>query len=298
MIGKWLTLTAGTDPIETVSEVTDHQISENALHRFFKNLPDQAMQFAIQVAVTLLVVLVALRLIRMLVSVVKKSLDKTQMDAGMSGFLCSFLSAALKVLLLFGVLSSFGVNSASIVALLGSAGVAIGLALQGGLSNLIGGLIILILKPFVVGDYISEDSHSHEGTVQEIGLFYTQLYTYDQKVVVLPNGDLANTGVINMTKQPRRMLEMKVGVSYDADIDQTKQVLRKVMEELPESLKQEPFLVFVDSLQDSSVVFGLRCFVKTSDYFRAKCDLTEQVKKALDLAGIEIPYPQMDLHQR
>lgn len=91
---------------------------------------------------------------------------------------------------------------------------------------------------------------------------------------------------------------MKVGVSYDADIDQTKQVLRKVMEELPESLKQEPFLVFVDSLQDSSVVFGLRCFVKTSDYFQAKCDLTEQVKKALDLAGIEIPYPQMDLHQR
>ncbi|MBQ4416439.1 MAG: mechanosensitive ion channel family protein, partial [Butyrivibrio sp.] len=230
-----------------------------------------------------------------LVNIIRRSMTRANADEGVKNFTCAFTSAALKVLLAFGILASFGVNTASIIALLGTAGVAIGLALQGSLSNLAGGVMILALRPFRIGDYILEDSHGHEGTVKEISLFTTKLTTYDNKVIVLPNGDLANTSLTNMTGAVNRMLEVKVGVSYDTDIDKAKEVLQRVLDETPDKIGEETATVYVDSLGDSAVILGVRCWVPNQNVLSRRWDLNERVKKALDEAGITIPFPQREV---
>ena len=194
------------------------------------------------------------------------------------------------------IASGFGLDAASIVAVVGSAGVAIGLALQGSLSNLAGGVLILLLKPFRIGDYIIEDSKNHEGTVTEIQLFFTKLTTADGKIVVLPNGTLANTSLTNVTAAADRRLDVFVGISYDADLLRAKECVLKVLREEESTLKDMELISFVDALGSSEVVIGGRCHVKNEDYFQAKWRITENIKLAMDAEGIAIPYPQMDVH--
>lgn len=268
----------------------DNNLQE--LKDYFYRLPEQLGEFLIRLLIAVVVIFVAFRIIRGLVRLIRKSMTKANADPGVTNFTCSFASAALKVLVLFGLLASLGVNTASIVAVLGTAGVAIGLALQGSLSNLAGGVMILALRPFKIGDYILEDSHGHEGTVQEISLFTTKLTTYDNKVIVLPNGELANTSLTNMSGQTKRMLEVKVGVSYDTDLDRAKAVLQRVIEETEGRIPEEQTLVYVDSLGDSAVILGVRCWVPNVNVLSRRWDLNERVKRALDEAGIEIPFPQ------
>ena len=259
---------------------------------YFYRLPEQLGEFLIRLFIAVVIIMIAFRIIKGLVHLIRKSMTKANADPGVTNFTCSFASAALKVLVLFAVLASLGVNTASIVAVLGTAGVAIGLALQGSLSNLAGGVMILALKPFKIGDYILEDSHGHEGTVQEISLFTTKLTTYDNKVIVLPNGELANTSLTNMSGQTRRMLEVKVGISYDTDLDRAKAVLQRVIEETKGRIPEEQTFVYVDSLGDSAVILGVRCWVPNVNVLSRRWDLNERVKRALDEAGIEIPFPQ------
>ena len=259
---------------------------------YFYRLPEQLGEFLIRLFIAVVIIMIAFRIIKGLVHLIRKSMTKANADPGVTNFTCSFASAALKVLVLFAVLASLGVNTASIVAVLGTAGVAIGLALQGSLSNLAGGVMILALKPFKIGDYILEDSHGHEGTVQEISLFTTKLTTYDNKVIVLPNGELANTSLTNMSGQTRRMLEVKVGISYDTDLDRAKAVLQRVIEETKGRIPEEQTFVYVDSLGDSAVILGVRCWVPNQNVLSRRWDLNERVKRALDEAGIEIPFPQ------
>ena len=259
---------------------------------WLQQLPEQLGHFLIRLGIAVLIVFVAFRVIKVVVRLIRKSMEKTKADPGVTNFTCAFTSVALKVVVLFLVLASIGVNTASIVALLGTAGVAIGLALQGSLSNLAGGVMILALRPFKIGDYIREDSKGHEGNVAEISLFTTKLLTYDNKVIVLPNGDLANTSLTNFSEHTMRMLEVKVGISYHADLDRAKEVLMNVIEENHAVLKDEPKVVYVDSLGDSAVVLGVRCWVPNKNVLNRKWEMNERVKKALDEAGIEIPYPQ------
>lgn len=272
----------------------DNNLQE--LKDYFYRLPEQLGEFLIRLLIAVVVIFVAFRIIRGLVRLIRKSMTKANADPGVTNFTCSFASAALKILVLFGVLASLGVNTASIVAVLGTAGVAIGLALQGSLSNLAGGVMILALRPFKIGDYILEDSHGHEGTVQEISLFTTKLTTYDNKVIVLPNGELANTSLTNMSGQTKRMLEVKVGVSYDTDLDRAKAVLQRVIEETEGRIPEEQTFVYVDSLGDSAVILGVRCWVPNVNVLSRRWDLNERVKRALDEAGIEIPFPQRVVH--
>ena len=192
----------------------------------------------------------------------------------------------------------FGVDAASIVALLGSAGVAIGLAVQGSLSNLAGGVLILLLKPFKVGDYIVEGSSGKEGTVKEIQIFYTKLLTYDNQTIILPNGNLANNTIVNVTAAESRRCDVKVSVAYSADIRKAKEVLTKVLSEDPDTIKEREHFVFVDELADSGINLCVRCWFKNEDFWQGKWRITEQCKYALDKAGIEIPFPQMDVHMR
>ena len=181
-------------------------------------------------------------------------------------------------------------------AALASCGVAIGLALQGSLSNFAGGVLILLLKPFVVGDYIVEDNKGREGTVKEIQLFYTKLLTVDNKTVIIPNGALANTSITNVTEQDKRRLDFAVGISYDADLKMAKQLIEELIRKDEDVLQNEDVSVFVDTLGDSSVVIGARGWVKKDAYWTAKWRLTENIKLTLDDNGIEIPYNQVVVH--
>ena len=190
----------------------------------------------------------------------------------------------------------FGLDATSVVALLGSAGVAIGLAIQGSLSNFAGGVLILLLKPFRVDDYIKVDNDGHEGTVKEIQLFYTKLSTPNNHVVIIPNGTLSNSSILNMSTLTERRMDILVGISYDADIRQAREVIMKVLEEDESVLATKDRRVFVDTLADSGVNLNVRCWADNETYWECKWRITEKIKYALDEAGISIPYPQLDVH--
>lgn len=268
----------------------------DAVKNVLYELPDKALRLGIRVLLTILLFIVGAQLIKLLRHILKKTLQRGHADVGVIQFLDSLVKVALYVLLIFFLASGFGVDAASIVALLGSAGVAIGLAIQGSLSNFAGGVLILLLKPFKVGDYIKEDAGGNEGTVMEIQLFYTKLTTPDNKIIILPNGTLANTSMTNVTEADTRRLDIPVGISYESDIKKAKDVLTLMLKEDEATLKDKDMLVYVDALADSSIKLGIRCWVKKEDYWEAKWRLTENTKYTLDKAGISIPFPQITVH--
>lgn len=274
----------------------NEEIDIGVIERFFEELPEKAWNLGMRMLLSAVVFVVGMQLIKIVRSIVKKSMRKGNVDKGVMQFTDSFLKASLYILLVITIASGFGLDAASILALLGSAGVAIGLAIQGSLSNLIGGILILLLKPFKVGDYIKEDANGNEGEVASIELFYTRLKTSDNKIIVLPNGTLANSSLTNVTACDERRLDLMVGISYEADIRQAKEQLQQVLEDETAVLKDKDYFVYVDSLADSAVMLGLRCWVPKDVYWQAKWRMTENVKYALDAAGIGIPYPQMDVH--
>lgn len=259
------------------------------------NIP-VVIQFALQVVLALVVFFIGTKLIKWIRKLVKKSLEKANVDVGVSQFIDSLLKFLLYFLLIFLIGTKFGLDATSVAAVLASAGVAIGLALQGSLSNFAGGVLILLLKPFVVGDYIIEDSHKQEGTVAEIQIFYTKLKTADNKIIVIPNGALANNSLTNVTAQKERRVDISVGISYDADLRRAKEVIEGVLKSDVSVIQDKEIVVFVDSLGDSAVVIGARSWVASEDYWTAKWRMLENIKVALDENGISIPYPQVDVH--
>lgn len=277
-------------------DITEEEIDIGLIEQFFSELPDKAFRLGIRVLLAVVVFFVGAKLIKIVRKMIKKSLLRANAEQGVIQFLDSFIKAALYVILILFIGSGFGIDAASVVALLGSAGVAIGLAIQGSLSNLAGGVLILLLKPFKVGDYIKEDTGGNEGTVEEIQLFYTRLVTPENKIIVLPNGTLSNASLTNVTYAPDRRLDIKVGISYKADIKKAKEVLMDVIENDAYVLKDKEQLVYVDELADSAVIMGIRCWFKNEDFWGGKWRITENIKYALDENEIEIPYPQMDVH--
>lgn len=271
-------------------------INTGIISEVLSKVLDGALDIGMRILLAIITFLVGAQIIKLVRKVIKKVLTKADAEVGVIQFLDSFLKVALYVVLGFMIAAGFGVDAASIVALLGSAGVAVGLALQGSLSNLAGGVLILILKPFKVGDYIKEDAAGNEGTVSEISMFYTKLLTGDNRTIILPNGTLANTSLTNVTQADKRRIDIAVGVSYDADIKKTKEVLMAVLNSEGRLLPDNDKMVFVSELGDSAVVMGLRAWVKKEDFWAVKWDLTENVKYALDEVGISIPFPQMDVH--
>lgn len=274
------------------------ELDIGVIEKFLQELPDKALRLGIRVVLAVLVFFIGTQLIKIVRKVVKKSMQRANAEIGVTQFVDSFIKAVLYVLLILTIAGGFGVDAASIVAVIGSAGVAIGLALQGSLSNFAGGVLILLLKPFKVGDYIIEDSNKNEGTVEEIQLFYTKLATPDNKIIVLPNGTLANTSLTNVTACKMRRVDFKVGIAYDADIRHAKQVITDVLREDEDTLKDREMFVYVDSLADSCVMLGVRCWFLNEDYWEGRWRITEEIKYALDASGIQIPYPQMDVHVR
>ena len=266
------------------------------VQNFLETLPEKALNLGVRILLSVLVFVIGVQLIKLIRRILKKSLQRAKADVGVVQFLDSFVKMALYVVLIFTIATGFGVDAASIVALVGSAGVAIGLALQGSLSNFAGGVLILLLKPFKVGDYIKEDNKGNEGTVVEIQLFYTKLATADNRIIILPNGTLANTSMTNVTEAATRRLDITVGIAYDSDIRKAKAVLTEMLKADEATLKDQDMRVYVDTLAESSINLGIRCFVKKEDYWETKWRLTEETKYTLDKAGITIPFPQLDVH--
>lgn len=285
------------------AEVLNHaqeglqQVAENPgiIRTWLEGMVPDLLNFAFQVVIAVLIYIIGGRIIRFITKMVPRSMERAGTDEGVRQFVIPVIRYSLYVVLIFIIMGLFGIATTSAVAVLGSAGVAVGLALQGSLSNFAGGVLILLLKPFRVGDYIIEDSNKNEGTVAEISIFYTKLVTADNKVIMIPNGTLSNSSLTNVSNMERRRVDVAVGISYEADIRQAKEVLLAVADRDEARLADEEALVFVDSLGESAVNMVVRIWVKSDDYWTAKWRLTEEVKYTLDEHGISIPYPQLDV---
>lgn len=279
---------------ETAQELTDH-VSQ--FQKYLDEHTSELISFGIKVVLSIVVLYIGSRLIRWVLGLVRRSLGRTGMDKGAVQFLCSFLKALLYILLIFGIGMNFGIKESSVAALLGTAGVTIGLALQGGLSNLAGGVMLLIFKPFQVGDYIIVDkANGWEGTVYKIEICYTTLLSVDYRHIVIPNGTLSGNTVVNLTARDMRKLELKIGISYDSDMHKAKQILEQIIKDDKGTREDLGMLVYVDELAESAVTLGLRVWVPTEDYWTVRWRLNETIKDEFDRQGIRIPYRQLDVH--
>ena len=276
--------------VELVRETDSGVISD-----WLKGLLPWFLNFGFQILLAVVVYAVGARIIKLVRSMVRRWMERADADIGVQQFIDSLVKYFLYFILVVIILTFFGVTTASVVAVLGSAGLALGLAVQGTLSNFAGGVLILLLKPFHVGDYIIEDTHGNEGTVTEITIFYTKLSTGDNKIIVIPNGSLANSSLTNVTHSKKRRMDLEVGISYDSDLKKAKDILYRLADEERDRLKSEEILVFVSELAASEVKIGLRFWVKTEDYWNVRWRLLESIKLSLDEAEIEIPYQKLDV---
>lgn len=285
-----------TDDISGLTDVETITENLNAFQEYLTTLPQKLINLSVRVIIAAIVFFIGVKIIKLIRNLVKKSFSKAGAELGVIQFIDGLLKVILYAVLVIMIASNFGFDATSVVAIVGSAGVTIGLAWQGSLSNFAGGVLILLLKPFRVGDYIMESGSGTEGTVKEIGIFYTKLSTPDGKMVVLPNGNLSNNSITNASFAPIRRIDVTVGISYNSDIKRAKEVLKEVMLKDLDVLQSEPITVFVSSLDDSAVTMGLRCFCENSNYWDVRWRVTENAKLALDDAGIEIPFNQLVVH--
>ena len=278
---------------ENIENVTQ-QISRTQEY-IDKYLP-VAISFGLRLLLTIILFIVGSRLIKVVRKIVRRSMERTGADMGVIQFMDSLIKLLLYFLLIMFLADGIGVDTTSVMALVGSAGLTIGLAFQGSLSNFAGGVLILLIKPFKVGDYIIYTSGNLEGKVTKIEMFYTTLFTIDNKRVVIPNGTLSNSSLINVTAEDKRRIDITVGVSYTANLKLAKEVCLNLLAAQPAVLQDQNNMVVVDDLADSSVNLKICCWVSAEDYWSTRWELIEKIKLAFDENGIEIPFNQLDVN--
>ena len=266
-----------TDSADTVQQAAEHV---SRLPDFLEEQLPSLMQFGMKVIFALVVFFIGRFLIQWVRRIVRRSLERSRADRGVAQFVDSLLKFVLYILLLFSIATNFGLDTATVAAAVASCGVALGLALQGSLANFAGGVLILVLKPFEVGDYIVEDTNKNEGTVKEIQIFYTKLSTVDNKTIVIPNGILTNNSLTNFTANEERQLDLKVDIAYGADLQKAKGLLEEMLLADESVLQDQEIRIFVDHLGESSVVLGARAWVKNEEYWPARWRLLEKIKPA------------------
>lgn len=278
--------------IETTNEAAE---DVNVFIQYLQDHIPNLISFAIEIVLALIFFFLGRIAIKWIRKLTRKMLERSNVDKGVETFVDSLLKFMLYGMLLFTIATKFGFDTASVAALIASAGVAVGLAVQGSLSNFAGGILILLLKPFVVGDYIIEDNHGDEGTVKEIQLFYTKLLTVDNRTVVIPNGMLTNNSLTNVTHMDERKLELKISISYESDLLKAKAVLADLIRKESRIMQDKEHRIFVDELGDDGVILGMRCWVSTEDYWNVRWDMLEGIKLTFDRESIVIPYRQMNV---
>ncbi|MBA4685766.1 MAG: mechanosensitive ion channel [Candidatus Galacturonibacter soehngenii] len=284
---------------DTIGEIKEfqEQIAKepNVILEYFKGWIPNITNFAVNVLLSILIYFIGKKIIKIILKIVEKSCTRTGVDEGAIRFIISVIRILLYIVLALIIGDIFGIQSTSVVAILGSAGIAIGLALQGSLSNFAGGILLLILKPFKIGDYIIEHSNGNEGTVTNIDIFYTKLLTADNKMIAMPNGNLINSSLTNVTNEAIRRLDITVDISYDSDLKKAKQLMEEILIKDEARLEDRDLNVFVSELTNSSVLIGGRMWVKTENYWPAKWRIIELVKVTFDENNIQIPYQQLDV---
>ncbi len=273
-------------------------VDSNVIHKYLEDLVPDILNFAVQIVLAVLLYLIGRRVILFLCRFLRKSLERRNVDIEVCQFLDSVGRYSLYFILWLMILTLFGITTASVIAVLGSAGLTLGLALQGSLANFAGGVLILLLRPFHVEDYIISSETGHEGIVKEISTFYTRIQTADNQTVLIPNGKLADGAIVNVTGQQTRRLDILVGISYHADLKKAKRLLQELAERETRRLDDQPVSVFVSELGECSVQLGCRFWVASADYWQTRWDMLEAVKLTFDENGIEIPFPQMDVHMK
>ena len=284
-----------TDLLQKTSDVSAEEVQHevNALVQFVQDHIPNLIAYGIRILIALVIFVIGRFLIKWIRKRVRHSFDRTNADKGVAQFTDSMLKFGLYLLLILAVAANLGIELSSITVLFAGAGVGVTLALQGSLSNFAGGVLILLLKPFVVGDYIIEDNGKNEGTVKEIQIFYTKLSTVDNKTIVIPNGMLTNNSLTNATAKAERKLDLKVDIAYEADLRKAKAVIEEIIRQDDATIKNEEILVFVHELAESSVVIGARAWVKNEDYWNARWRILEEIKLKLDENEIEMAYPHL-----
>lgn len=285
------------DVLDSAQEVTASTADEvNRFVQYFNDNIPNLVAFGIKVIFAIIFYIIGSKVISFIRKLVGKSMERSNADIGVRQFVDSMLKFGMYALLIFMIATKFGVESSSVAAIIASAGVAIGLALQGSLSNFAGGILILLLRPFAVGDYIIVNSEGIEGTVKLIQIFYTKMTTIDNKTIVVPNSILTSNSLTNVTARPERQLDLKVGISYESDLRKAKDLVEELLLKDEDIIQDEEIKVFVDELADSSVVIGLRAWVKTEAYWATRWRILEEIKLRFDEAGIDIPYNQLTIH--
>ena len=277
-----------------VPTIDPSDLTPGALQQFFQSITPSLTKLLFNIIVSIIIFLIGRKLIGFLLKLLDKFLAKTSIDVGVSKFLLSAARTCMYAILIFMIVGQLGVNTASIVTVMGAAGLAISMSLQGSLSNVAGGILILLMKPFRVGDYVM--TSFGDGTVQAIGLVYTTITTVDNRVLTIPNGTLANSAVTDASMMPERRLDISVGISYDSDIRRAKEIMEEVYRSCPAVIADKGINVHVSSLGDSAVVIEAFGWVPGSEFLSSKWYVTEEIKLRFDEGGIKIPYPQMDVH--
>ena len=276
------------------------------MEKFIKNLftqenVDTIVKFfastGVKILISLIILLVGFRIVNVILKKIRKAKLSSKLDSSVSSFIMSFASIALKIVIVITVAAYLGVPMSSMVALVASAGVAIGLALQGGLSNIASGMMIIIFRPFSVGDFI--ENAGQMGTVDNIGIFHTTLATGDNKKVVIPNSVLTSQTLINYSAEKTRRVDLDYTAAYECDIDKVKEVIMSTAKAIPEALKREdikPIEIMVVAHDASAIRYRIRIWCNAEDYWTIAFAMNENVKKAFDREGIEIPYNKMDVN--
>lgn len=267
------------------------------MFEWFMNFVDTYLvSFAVEIILAAVVLLIGLKLVKFLMGRLEKSKAFHKIDAHTCVLIINSLKLLLNALVIIIAVQILGVPSATIVTVIGSCGLAVGLALQGGLSNLAGGVMIMLFKPYRLGDYIC--TSAGDGTVEDIGIFYTKLVTIDNRSVSIPNSVLSSTTVTNNTAKERRGLDVEVSLAYGTDIVEARNVLLSCADKCDLALKDPAPIVFVSDHADSAIKVTLRVSVKPSDYWSARFELQETTLKSIREAGLEIPFPQLDVHMK
>ena len=289
--------TATTERVvgDAVKEATD-QVS--IVGQYIQKLTDWCMSKLGSIVVAVIFMVVCFKLVKLLLRILRKSFERSKLDPSVAGFFISAVKIVLNVLIVLTAASIVGFQITSFITILGTAGVTLGLALQGSLSNLAGGLLILILKPFRVGDYIVENNTHCEGTVVSIDIFYTRLITFDNKSVVIPNGNISNTSLVNVTEHDMRRVDIPFSVAYDSDMEKVKRVTIETIKDVDGYLPDEQILFYIDEFADSGINMYVKFYATIEKFFDAKWDAMWKLKKAFDENDIEIPFNQMDVHMK
>ena len=281
---------------KVVEKISDNTLTNGVLHagNWLSDNQDLLIQYAVNLVSALLILFIGNMIVKAVAGAVAKVLRKKEMDNAVVEFIHGLVRYLLFVIVLIAALSRIGVQTASVVAVIGAAGLAVGLALQGSLSNFAAGVLIVAFRPFKSGDFVEVAGVS--GAVESIQIFSTELRTPDNKTVVVPNSSIIGNPITNYSRNATRRIDLTIGVSYSADLQKTKEVLKRVVTADERVLKDPEPTIGVVALADSSVNFVVRPWVNTPDYWAVYFDLNQAIKEELEKEGIEIPFPQMDVH--